>query len=243
MRSLQSIFILLIVSAWVLPGCAGVNQPLAQPAAPDLKTATETPEVEMVVTNPEGTLTPVTPAPRAAAPEALPGQPMQVPGVAPAQDQPPAPELVQPLDPSKMQTYTDNSSRFTIAYPSNLTPKPLAAAELAKLQPTPVAAVDFTDSRNASIASAPPAFSIRVFQNANQQALENWLTAAGLLKPEAGGSTEPFRGKSVTGIKVMTSNFIAPGWSVYVAHRNYVLQLTPLGLEAEQMLDTFKFMD
>jgi hypothetical protein len=119
----------------------------------------------------------------------------------------------------------------------------LAAAELAKLQPAPVAAVNFQDSRNASIPNAPAAFSIRVFQNAKQQALEDWLVATGLLKREAGESTQPFRGKSVTGIKVMRSTFMAPGWSVYVAHRNYVFQLTPLGPEAEQMLDTFKFMD
>ena len=232
----------LCLLTWLTLGCAAAHPPLAQSTSL-AENATETPGQVRSLINPAGPLLPGTPVQPTLTPQAFPDQPGQAPGGLPLPNKPPASPASQNPDAGDWQTYTDSRAHFSISYPPYLVARPLTAAELARLEPAPVAATFFEDQRNHSAALAPPALSIRVFQNSQQLALADWLVAVGLFKPDADWTTEPYQGQFVAGLKVMTPTFMSPGWFVYVARRNEVWQLTPLGSAAEQMLNTFKFTD
>jgi hypothetical protein len=146
------------------------------------------------------------------------------------------------IDPALWKNYTDDTYHFNISYPPHYAIKYLSKAELAQLSPLPLAAIYFLDQRNNLAEIAPPAFSICIYENKERQSIEGWLTRVGLLNRKAGWLTEPYQGKSVVGVKVFSPNLMAPGWFVYVADDIYIFRLTPLGTEAEQMLDTFELV-
>jgi hypothetical protein len=52
-----------------------------------------------------------------------------------------------------------------------------------------------------------------------------------------------YQGKYASDIRVITPTLAALGWVVYIAYGNNIFQLAPLGTEAEQMLDPFKFTE
>jgi len=143
------------------------------------------------------------------------------------------------VDPAIWPIYVDDVYHFRIAYPPYYATNQLNSSELAQFSPQPITAIYFQDKHNPLVDIAPPAFSIRIFENNTQQPLEAWLTQVKLFFPAAGWLSEPYKGKSVTGIKLISPNFIAPGWFVYIMVGPYVFQLTPLGTQAELMLDTF----
>jgi hypothetical protein len=234
----KTILGVLAVLTSLAAGCAAASAGPGQTPPAEIN-ATETPGGVISITNPEVSPMSTVPTNKTDASSSEPGQ---VPGGLPSQDQG-TPQVPPAAAPSAWQTFPDNSSHFTIAYPSTLTPQSLSAGELKGLEPLPTAAVYFRDQREASIPNAPPAFSIRVFSNDKEQGLEDWLIANKLLLKDAGWATQAYQGKNVSGIKVMTPTLMAPGWFVYIAHGGNIFQLTPLGTEAEQMLDTFKFTD
>ncbi|MFZ4658288.1 MAG: hypothetical protein ACOYNY_14830 [Caldilineaceae bacterium] len=135
--------------------------------------------------------------------------------------------------------YENDAYHFTIAYPPFYTVKQLPATDLMQFTPPPISAIYFQDQHHPLVDIAPPALSIRIFANQNAQTLAAWITEMGLFLPEAGWRLEPYVGKYMTGIKVISSDYMAPGWFVYVAQDDWIFQLTPLGVEAEVMLDTF----
>ena len=108
------------------------------------------------------------------------------------------------------------------------------------MDPSPRAAWHFRDTRGELAGLAPPAFAIHIFEKEPAQPLESWLEANGLLRREAGWFTEPYQGRHIAGLKVISPTFMAPGWSVYVTGDGRVFQLTPLGEEGERMLETFE---
>ncbi|HEX6290656.1 MAG TPA: hypothetical protein VFZ66_15815 [Herpetosiphonaceae bacterium] len=142
-------------------------------------------------------------------------------------------------DPRTWQAYVDRTYHFRIAYPPYITIKHVSDAERAQLTPVPLAATYFQDGRNELAALAPPLFSIRIFANESQQPVADWLVASGLLNREAGWIAEPFTGANVSGVKVVSPTLMAPGWFLYVRHKGFVFQLTPLGEDADRMLSTF----
>ncbi|MCI0577451.1 MAG: hypothetical protein L0332_20065 [Chloroflexi bacterium] len=148
------------------------------------------------------------------------------------------------LDVSAWLQYQDDAHHFQIAYPPDYVTVQLSDAELNQLTPRPVAAVYFLDPllNDPASPAAPPQLSIRVFTKEPQQPLEEWLPAVGLFNPEGGWYTQPYQGKTATGLAVFSSDFMAPGWFVYFTANGLVYQLTPLGTEAEAMLDTFRVL-
>ena len=149
---------------------------------------------------------------------------------------------LEKVDRATWLTYMDNVYHFTIAYSPSYTVKQLKADELVQLSPEPIAAIYFQDQYNPLANIAPPAFSIRVFESKTQQPLVAWLKQVGLFHPAAGWLSEPYQGKYVTGLKIISSDYMAPGWFVYVMRGDQIFQLTPLGTEAELMLDTFSIV-
>jgi hypothetical protein len=143
------------------------------------------------------------------------------------------------IDSTAWQVYTDDVFHFSISYPSYYSIKHLEDAQLTELSPSPLAAIHFSSEHGELADIAPPEFSIRVFDNRTEQSVEDWLITTGLLKPEAAWFTEPYQGVYESGVKVISARFMAPGWFVYVADNTHIFQLTPLGTEAELMLDTF----
>jgi hypothetical protein len=153
--------------------------------------------------------------------------------------QPPPPTQAQSSAAEQWQTYSNPTYRFAITYPTYLVPVEASASDRAGLCPTPLASIAFQDQRLDLPALGPPAFSIRVFDNSARQNVRDWLVSQGLFEPTAGWTIEPFQGSHVTGYKVVSPTFMAPGWFVYIAQQDRILQLTPLGSDAELMLDSF----
>ncbi|MBC7236915.1 MAG: hypothetical protein H5T69_13830 [Chloroflexi bacterium] len=161
----------------------------------------------------------------------------QLPGAGPHEGE----ETEELSDTATWLTYTNREYRFRLSYPPHLVIETLDERMLATLDPSPVAGVDFRDPRGDVAAIAPPAFSVRVFENGERLSLEEWLRAHQLFRPQAGWVSEPVTLAHVSGLKIVSSTLMAPGWWIYVARGEHIFQLTPLGQEAERMLDTFAF--
>lgn len=166
--------------------------------------------------------------------------PGQAPSGEGANPQSPAASLPasQASDPATWQGYADDAGRFRISYPAHYSIKTMSEAERSTLSPVPLSGLQFQDERGEVAAIAPPQLSILIFKKDAGQSLEDWLKASGKLS--ANSFAEPYQGKHVTGIKVTSATLIAPGSSVFVVHDELVFQITPLGQEGEQMLDTLQ---
>lgn len=151
------------------------------------------------------------------------------------------PDMLDEIDPTSWQEFTDDIFHFSTVFPPYFTIKILEDAELAQLSPEPLAAIYFQDQRKELVELAPPDFSIRIFDNKEGVPTGDWLETVGLINREAGWVTQLYQGKDVSGVKVISPDFMAPGWFVYVNNGNQIFQLTPLGVEAELMLEMFKF--
>ena len=247
-----STLVLLIVFALLTVRCAPTESALAQlPGQEGNKgNVTEPTERTTSISSPGTQQTPETPASSAPATEPPSTGPAHVPGDEAANEEsaegaeamPPERETV---DPATWPSYEDSVLHFSISYPSGYVIKRPDDAELTQLTPAPLAAVYFYSRQTAEsdvAAVAPPEFAIRVYENAERRSIESWLAATGLASRKAGWLMEAYKGKHVSGVKASSPNFMAPGWSVYVAEGTRIFQLTPLGLEAEAMLETFRLV-
>ncbi len=139
--------------------------------------------------------------------------------------------------------YADKTYGFQIKYPSYFTGEVGDTAMAASPENRPLAVFYFQDSRSEVSTLAPPVLRLQIYEKPAEQTLENWLVERKFLKAEAGEFSEPFTIAGRAGIKVTTTTFMAPGWSVYVMGDRYVYQLVPLGAEGETMLQTFILID
>ena len=244
--------VLLIVYALLTVRCAPTERALAQ--LPGQKGneghVTEPTEQTASISNPEVQQAPETPASSAPAPEPPSSGPGQVPGdkaanVETEEGAQPVPIEQETIDPATWPTYKDDVLHFSISYPPDYIVKHLDNAELAELTPAPLAAVYFYSRQTVQgdVAEiAPPEFAIRVYENGGERSIESWLATTGLASRKAGWLMEAYKGKHVSGVKASSPNFMAPGWSVYVDEGTRIFQITPLGLEAEAMLETFRLV-
>jgi len=246
-----SALVLLIALALLAVRCTPTEEALAQSlgrkgSEGDVMEPTER---TTSIVNPQAEQTPLTPAPLAAETEPSSSEPGQAPGKAASVESAEEAQAV-PLDQERIDStawpvYKDDGLRFSISYPPDYRIKRLEDAELAQLSPRPIAAIYFyspqtVESEAAEV--APTEFALRVFENAEGRSLESWLSATGLASRKAGWVIEAYQGKHVSGVKASSPNYMAPGWSVYVAEGTRIFQLTPLGLEAEAMLETFRLV-
>jgi len=249
MLQCRGILVLLIVLSLSTVRCAPTEGALAQsPGQKGNEGNVTEPTGQMTsISNPEAQQTPATPAPSAPATEPPSSGPGQVPGgkaanVETEESAQAVPIEQETIDPAVWPIYKDDVLHFSISHPPDYVIKHLDDAELAQLTPAPLAAVYFYSRQTAQsdVAEiAPPEFAIRVFENDGRRSIESWLAATALASRKAGWLMEPYKGKHVSGVKATSPNFMAPGWSVYVAEGTHIFQLTPLGLEAEAMLETF----
>jgi hypothetical protein len=246
-----STLVLLIVFALLTVRCAPTEEALAQSSGQkgEEGEVMEPTEGTTSIVNPEAEQTPEAPAPSAQATEPPSSEPGQVPGKAASVESAEGPEAVplerETVDPALWPIYKDDVLHFSVSYPPDYVIKRLDDAELAELTPMPLAAVYFYNRQTTQgdVAEiAPPEFAIRVFENGGGRSVESWLAATGLASRKAGWLMEAYKGKHVAGVKASSPNFMAPGWSVYVAEGTRIFQLTPLGLEAEAMLETFRLV-
>lgn len=146
------------------------------------------------------------------------------------------------LDTGGWQMHVNETYRFSFLYPPYHTLATLQGTELAQLFPIPLFGLHVRETRGALADISPPHFAIHVFENETQLSIERWLSTSGPLSQEGEWITETYIGESIQGVKVISTNYMAPGWSVYTANGPYIFQLTPLGEQGELMLSTFKWM-
>lgn len=242
--------VLLIVLALLAVRCAPMDPSRAEFPAQGGREGTVTESTgQTTAINTEAEQPPETQGPSTPSTEVPSSEPGQVPGKAASVESVEGPEAVpleeKSIDPTTWPIYKDEALGFSIAHPPDYVIKPVDEAALAQLRPAPLAAVYFYSRQTAEsdVAEiAPPEFSVRVYENASGRSLESWLAATGLASHKAGWVVEAYQGKHVSGVRASSPNYMAPGWSVYVASGKYIFQLTPLGLEAEAMLETFELL-
>lgn len=146
-------------------------------------------------------------------------------------------ETMEVFDPSAWNVYTDDTYGFKVAHPEYFEIK---TAQENDLIPLPLETIHFVDMRSELAGIAPPSFSIRIYENANQQTLGAWLKFNGLHN-NTDWLHEFYSGVYFSGLRVLSKNYMSPGDFVYVAKDTWIFQLTPVGGEAGAMLDTFEF--
>lgn len=236
--------------AFALGGCAAADQNLAAFGNQNQPSPADTPGAETRVTNSGDTITLVNPSVGVTSEPSAPLTSVVTPGPEPGEAGASAPVNASPIptvlgvqEMSNWQLHTDPRYRYSISYDPRLSVRQLNASELAALDPVPLGAINFEQGSSSVPGIAPLVISVKIFQNSKNEPLDEWLRTTGLLQDQGSQVIEQYRGRFVTGIKVISLNFMAPGWSVLIARSDLVFQLTPIGEEGEAMLDTFRFLD
>lgn len=171
--------------------------------------------------------------PQAAAPASDPGAISGAPGDDVRND---LQESSMSAAPTGWSTLTNQQYRFSIAYPDAYTvlDEPVAPpADLpdlvfrARFQDREIAASDTADLN-------PPMFSIEIFANPGQLALDAWIDRQG---PRGSRRELTIGGKP--GYEVTLPTQLAPNQFLYVAHDAHVFRLIPLGPFSADMLRSF----
>jgi hypothetical protein len=150
------------------------------------------------------------------------------------------PDSMIEYDTAAWSRFEDKNFKFAVLYDPRLTAKMLDDAARSKLSPSPLAAYEFRDAASELGDLEMPIFTVRIFANPTQQTVDAWVISLKLSSDA--WLVEPYKSDSLTGVKVMSTSYIAPGWSVFINHGKYIVQLTPVGGEGEAMLGTFELM-
>jgi len=142
------------------------------------------------------------------------------------------------FDISSWLTYTDELYYFSVIYPEYYEIKPFLNEEV---DSQALAAVHFFDSRGDLADIAPPAFSVRIYPNPEDQTLKAWFNANNYGNDKE-WITEPYDGENFSGVKVLSTNYMSPGEFIFILHKEWIFQLTPVGHEANKMLESFSFI-
>jgi hypothetical protein len=138
--------------------------------------------------------------------------------------------------------YADPTYGFSIHYPNGFKVRSQDVKRLAQFTPTPVASIFFMNPTMAAGDLAgiePPDLEVRIYEVGAVDSLSKWLVSVGFASVDSIASAQPFVGHSFSGLKVCRSTMIAPGCSIYLLHRGFVVQLTPMSVEGETMAETF----
>jgi hypothetical protein len=159
----------------------------------------------------------------------------------------PNPPLSNPNQPGPTEdvtawsVYKDSAFHFQIAYPPRFVFKAWEKTVLVKMQPEPVAGVDFSNPSTSLGGIVPSQLAIRIYEIGTGTSVETWLKTNGLYIPDDGWTIEEYHGTHFSGYRENSSLYIAPGSFIYAIQGKYLYQLTPLGSQAETMLTTFEF--
>jgi hypothetical protein len=137
--------------------------------------------------------------------------------------------------------YQDSNFGFTLNYPSVFVIMPPASP---KGDPLPVAEVIFQhkDVAGSDVAAlAPPAFSIRIFDNPESGTASEWLSKHGRLSAGAASQLEEYVVDGVKGVRYCAEADIVPNCTIYAAHDRYLYAFVPGGNYTEEMLSSFRF--
>jgi hypothetical protein len=137
--------------------------------------------------------------------------------------------------------YQDTVNHFQISYPPQFEFKVLDNSELVKMKPEPVAVTYFNDTPTTAGLLVPPKFSLRIYKIGAGTSVENWLKTNGLYQPDSDWTIAKYQGEHFSGYQVNSALYMTPGWFIYTVQGEYLYQLTPLGSDAEKMLNTFEF--
>lgn len=138
-------------------------------------------------------------------------------------------------------TYFDESYGFQIQYPALFRVDRLGPEAFPREKTPALAGVRFVNPQDPAGELAVALLQIAVFDNQPQLSLDEWLAANKITGGETGPVVEPFNNGQVSGLRIVSRSFKAPGVSVYVAQGNFIFRLTPMGAEGEAMLLTFAF--
>jgi hypothetical protein len=137
--------------------------------------------------------------------------------------------------------HTDSTYGFRVNHPADYQIRAETAANMAALEPQPVAAYVFMNPATAASDIAElelPDLQLRVYPVGEAASLEEWLASQGFL---AAGNLppEPFQAGSVAGLEVCLSTMIVPNCSYFVFGEDWVYQLVPGSAAGEAMMATF----
>jgi hypothetical protein len=138
--------------------------------------------------------------------------------------------------------YTDSIYKFSVLYPPDFVSRTLSAEKLTELNPKPAAVFTFMNPTTAS-SNVPDELAdleIRVYNPAGVTSLDQWLNSFGLTLRS--GSPQPFSTSNVSGVKVCSSTLVVPPCRYFVIGNSWVYQLTPITLDGETMLKSFKLV-
>lgn len=149
-------------------------------------------------------------------------------------------EEAQPL-PDLASVHTDSTYGFRVNHPADYVIRAATAANMAALEPQPVAAYAFVNPATAASDIAElelPDLQLRVYPVGEAASLEEWLASQGFL---AAGNLppEPFRAGGVAGLEVCLSTMIVPNCSYFVSGDEWVYQLVPGSAAGEAIMATF----
>lgn len=139
--------------------------------------------------------------------------------------------------------YTDDTYKFTIAYPADFSFSTQPNEKIANLVPKPLVSFIIMNPTTAAsdiVELEPADLEIRVYDGKGVTALDRWLDSVGLAGD--GYTSQEFRTENVSGLEVCTSTMLAPGCSYFVLGSDWVYQMIPSTLEGEAILQSFTLL-
>lgn len=146
---------------------------------------------------------------------------------------------VQPQQETNI-VYTDDTYKFTIAYPADFSFSTQPDEKIANLVPKPLVSFSIMNPIAASsdiVELEPADLEIRIHSAKDATELNRWLTSVGLAGD--GYTTQEFKTENVSGLQVCISTMLAPGCSYFVLGSDWVYQMIPSTLEGESILQSF----
>lgn len=141
---------------------------------------------------------------------------------------------------SEWPTYSDGAYGFRVRYPSTLVAETAASGGPRYYGPDPVYTVLFQQAGGGP-AAAGPVFAVQVFDIMEGRTLDQWLAARKFTSDNANIQMQPYRAGDISGIEVLSLNYMSPGRFIYVLEDRHVFRLMPVGEIGDAMLETFMF--
>lgn len=143
------------------------------------------------------------------------------------------------FDTSSWLSFSNDSYHFSVIHPKYYDAKPVPTEEL---DAQVLERIDFFDSRSELAELEPPAFSVLIYANPEEQDLTAWLKANGYESDDE-WIKEPFEGENFSGIIVLSTNYMSPGEFIFILHEEMIFQLTLASDEAHEMVKSFSFTE
>ncbi|MEI7845615.1 MAG: hypothetical protein WCK35_07415 [Chloroflexota bacterium] len=144
---------------------------------------------------------------------------------------------ISSIDTATWQIYKNDIYSFSLKYPDYYE---INNTSIDNQEPQAVVTIQFIDKNMKLKDIISPGFSIQVFSNPKNLALKSWLYENNY-QDGTDWQLVNFENRQNIGIKVLSKNFMSPGEFIFLTHKEWVVELIPMGDEGNEIVNTINF--